>query len=218
MRSRNKVISIVLFLLVFVMLVSCRKQKAEWKGSIEEVEGVTVVKNMKEPMYSEDAFSVEEDLSIGEAQGSEEYMFSEAQSVAVADDERVYVLDSKEAHIKVFDRNGEYIKTIGKKGQGPGELQRPASLRITSQNEIVANDSAARKLHFFTLDGNFLRAVSQTKMSFFSDPKVDKEGKYMAKVPLGARPQSWKKGKLYTIEQDEEGYPVVKRYKVNWNI
>ena len=28
--------------------------------------------------------------------------------------------------------------------------------------------------------------------------------------------QVWKKQKLYTIEEDEEGYQVVKRYKVNW--
>jgi len=46
----------------------------------------------------------------------------------------------------------------------------------------------------------------------------DTEGKYIARVILGARPQTWKHGKLYTIEEDEEGFQVVKRYKVNWKI
>ena len=44
----------------------------------------------------------------------------------------------------------------------------------------------------------------------------DKEGKYTAKIPLGFFPRTWKNNKLYTIEQDEEGYHVVKRYKVKW--
>jgi hypothetical protein len=45
----------------------------------------------------------------------------------------------------------------------------------------------------------------------------DSEGKYLAKIPLMVRPQVWKKGKLYTIEEDEDGYQFVKRYKVTWN-
>ncbi len=46
----------------------------------------------------------------------------------------------------------------------------------------------------------------------------DSEGRYMAKIFLKATPHVWKKGKLYTIEEDEEGYQSVKRYKVKWNI
>ncbi len=67
MKDKTKVISIVIFLPVLIMLISCQKQKAEWKGTIEEMDGVTIVKNPKEPMYGEDVFSLEEELSIGEA-------------------------------------------------------------------------------------------------------------------------------------------------------
>ncbi|TET64977.1 MAG: hypothetical protein E3J56_16475 [Candidatus Aminicenantes bacterium] len=42
------------------------------------------------------------------------------------------------------------------------------------------------------------------------------EGKYIAKIPLKSQPWVWKRGKLYNIEEDEEGYQVVKRYKVTW--
>ena len=65
---------------------------------------------------------------------------------------------------------GEYIKTIGKKGQGPGEMRRPSSLRITSQNEIVVNDSAARKIHFFTKENNLIWG--------FSDKYARKRGQF----------------------------------------
>jgi len=36
------------------------------------------------------------------------------------------------------------------------------------------------------------------------------------KIPLEFQPQAFKKSKLYTIEEDEEGYQYAKRYKVTW--
>ena len=148
MKNKNFIYSIILFLSVFIIIVSCRQQKLEWKGTIEEVDGVTVVKNPIEPMYGEDVFSLEEELSIGEVEGREEYMFSQIGNLAVDDEENIYVLDRKEFHIKVFDKDGEYLRTFGRKGQGPGELNRPSSILITPQNEIMVEDS--RVLHFFT--------------------------------------------------------------------
>ncbi len=44
----------------------------------------------------------------------------------------------------------------------------------------------------------------------------DSEGKYIAKIPLRRTPRVWKKNKLYTVDEDEEGYRYVKRYTVKW--
>ncbi len=352
---------------VFMMLVSCGEQKAEWKGTIEEVDGVTVIKNPKLPMYGEDVFGLEKELIIGEAEGREEYMFSEIGTIVVDDEERIYISDRKETHIKVFDKNGVYLITIGRKGQGPGEFERISGLQITHQQELLVFDMNMRRLSFFTVDGklidtlsiselrpfeininskrNFIitsfaldlmtnQSISELKIydadlsllktiatpspsniynpfdSFFiwklakndnivysynetyelqvldsegeiikkilkdydpikitkeekqeaekkySPPNkieypqfrpayryftlddegrifvetyegligekgfyynvFDKEGRYIAKLPLMVKPQIWKKKKLYTIEEDEEGYQFVKRYKVTW--
>jgi len=45
----------------------------------------------------------------------------------------------------------------------------------------------------------------------------DEEGKYIAKIPLFTHIQVVKKNRLYTIESDDDGYYVVKRYKITWN-
>jgi hypothetical protein len=45
MKVTTKVIAIVFSLSALIILVSYGKQKAEWKGAIEEENGVTVVKN-----------------------------------------------------------------------------------------------------------------------------------------------------------------------------
>lgn len=69
MKNIHTVVSIVLFLSFFIMLAFCREQKTKWQGAIEEVEGVTVVKNPEKPMYSEDIFNLKGDLTIGEKKG-----------------------------------------------------------------------------------------------------------------------------------------------------
>lgn len=45
----------------------------------------------------------------------------------------------------------------------------------------------------------------------------DAEGKYIVKIPLFMNIQVFKKNRLYTIESDDAGYNVAKRYKVTWN-
>jgi hypothetical protein len=193
MKSRTKVLSIVIFLSVLIILVSCQKQKTEWKGTIEEVDGVTVIKNPKEPMYGEDVFSLEEELSIGEAEGREEYLFYQIRGIAVDEDERIYVLDSREAHIKVFHKTGDYLKTMGRKGQGPGEMQMPIYVQITSKDEVMVHDTMAQRLSFFSLDGKYLRQKSTAKTrNFFTPIKMDSQDNLIvftagAPPPVGGR-------------------------------
>ena len=140
----------------FVFLTSsCKQQKNEWKGIIEEERGVIIVKNPKKPIYSEEVFSIEEDLSIGVAEGPEEYMFSKIENIAVDEQERIYVLDSREKHIRVFDSDGVYVTTVGRKGQGPGELAGPRNLCITNQNQIMVPDATNLRITFFSLEGEF---------------------------------------------------------------
>jgi hypothetical protein len=122
MKNKVKAASVVLFLSVFILIISFGGQKAEWKGKIEVENGIKVIINPKEPIYGKNIFILTEELSIGKAGRGEEYIFSRIRSIAVDEKERIYVLDTKEAHVKVFDKNGDYIKTMGRKGQGPGEM------------------------------------------------------------------------------------------------
>ena len=46
----------------------------------------------------------------------------------------------------------------------------------------------------------------------------DSEGRYIVRISLKYRPQVWKNKKLYMIEENEEGFQVVKRYKVHWDL
>jgi len=179
MKTKTYVISILLFFLVFFMFVSCGKQRADWQGTIEEVDGVTVVKNPKEPMYSEDVFSLEEDLVLGKEE-KEEYLFVRI-TLDVDEYENMYVLDYRNSNIRVYDKNGTYVKTIGKRGEGPGELVEPLGIQITPQNEIMINNDRRRRLIFFSLMGEFLRQDILINLPMSRRLKVDSNGDFIVK-------------------------------------
>jgi len=154
-----KIITVGLTISLIITFFCCTSQKTEWQGTIEEVDGVMVVKNPKEPMYEEEVFSLEEELSIGVAEGAEEYMFLDAREIAVDNRERIFVSDRRGLHIKVFDKFGKYIKSIGRKGQGPGEFSQISSIQITPRNELMVYERNGFKLTFFSLDGDYIRTV-----------------------------------------------------------
>ncbi len=198
----------LLFILIIGLIflfIFCQQQKTIWKGTIEEEGGVIIVKNPKEPIYGEDIFSLTEDLSIGRAEGQEEYMFSQISSIDVDEKENVYVADLVSAHIKVFDRHGQYIRTIGRRGQGPGEMQMPYYVQITSKNELLVQDMGARRLLFYALNGDFLRQEVSGRTGFPLLIKMDSFGNFIGMVSLAPPPVG---GKI--IQKFDPEFNVIK--------
>jgi hypothetical protein len=155
MMMKTAIVGSTLFLIYTCLC--CSSQKSEWQGTIEEVDGVTVVKNPKNPMYYDDIFSLEEELSIGEVEGREEYMFSGLGHIAVDDFGSIYALDRKAKHIKKYDKDGLFIETIGGEGGGPGEFSYPPLyVLISPNNELLVTNVI--KFSYFSLDGDFIRS------------------------------------------------------------
>ena len=111
---------------------------------------------------------ITEDLRIGTVKGSDEYMFGDIRQLAVDDDGQIFVLDIKKTLINVYDKNGLYKKTIGRHGQGPGELQAPQRMYKTWQDEIFVEDHGARAFVYYTLDGQYSRRVTYSNIFIFS--------------------------------------------------
>jgi hypothetical protein len=65
-KKTSILLSIILLGFILVHSSSCDRQRTAWNGTIEEVNGVTVVKNPGEPMHSDDVLILEEELVTGE--------------------------------------------------------------------------------------------------------------------------------------------------------
>jgi hypothetical protein len=115
---------------------------------------VTVVKNPDEPLYGELVFDLEEDLSIGR-EDDENYMFFRIGDIKVDGDGNIYVFEFGNKRIQKFDRDGNFLCTIGREGQGPGEYQRPIGFLLDDKKGIIGVKDM-RKLIVFDKDGNYL--------------------------------------------------------------
>lgn len=158
--SARLVFKLASIIALFALALFCSPGDREWKGTIEEVDGVAIVKNPKEPLYGEDVLEFSEELSIGVAEGEEEYMFQMVSDIEADEQGHIYVVERRLALIRVFDEKGEYSRTIGTRGQGPGEMQMPIYVQVIDQDEIAVHDYLGQRLSYFSMDGAFLRQTS----------------------------------------------------------
>jgi len=64
-----------------------------------------------------------------------------------------------EGLVHKFDAKGNLLKSFGRKGQGPGDLQGPTALGVLDGKTLVVNDTGNRRLSLFDLEGNFLSTI-----------------------------------------------------------
>jgi len=155
MKFRFKHVQAGILIFIFIMSLGCQKQKTGWQGTIEEENGIRVVKNPAKPMYGELVLELEEDLSIGSVE-DENTMFYQIGSIDVDSQNNIYVLDSGNHRVQKFDKDGNYLQTIGRKGQGPGEFMRPINILLDAQGNIYVLE--LRKLNLFDSKGNYIKS------------------------------------------------------------
>lgn len=128
----------------------------QWRGTIVKEGDVTVVRNPREPQYKIPALELKEDFTLGGEAAGGAYVLNRPNAMALDAAGNLYVADSGERNIKIFDKNGKFVKTIGRAGQGPGEFQYPRGIAMRAGNgEIAVFD--LQRIVIFSAAGVFSR-------------------------------------------------------------
>jgi len=90
--------------------------------------------------------------TIGVVEGPAEHVFGAVFAAAFGSDDRIYVLDSPNFEVRVFDPNGQHVRSFGGQGQGPGEFQFPTGMYL-SPEEVTVLDARLKRSARFTLHG-----------------------------------------------------------------
>jgi hypothetical protein len=83
-------------------------------------------------------------------------MFMSLRGLAVDDQGEIYALDQRKAQINVFADDGRHLRSIGRRGQGPGEFQTPFFIALSPSAEVLVGEMG--RLSFFDRSGSFLRS------------------------------------------------------------
>lgn len=130
--------------------------------------------------------AAEPSLTIGMAEGAEEYLFTNVSSAVRRADGGVAVADARAAVISLYDADGRHVRTTGGRGGGPGEFQFLSSMTLLPGDTMAAYDLSNGRVSLFDPAGAFVRAVTITPPETGGSARVSgilSDGSALGSVP-----------------------------------
>ena len=87
--------------------------------------------------------------------------FAAPQGVAVDADGNVYITDTLNNRVEIFDADGNFISWFGKHADGPGCFARPKGIAIDADGHIWVADEMQDRLQVFNREGQLLTYIGQ---------------------------------------------------------
>jgi hypothetical protein len=162
--KKDRMRKFVFGLMVLFFISSCGSKNEEVERIMED--GVEVVINHLEPYEIKgeaDELYLEEILTIDmEKDEIAELGLADSHTFDVDSEGNIFLYQyprEGEHLVFKFNKAGDFLKSFGDIGQGPGEIQLPGYLKMTSSDEIPIIDRTAKKLMYFDTNGVFLKEI-----------------------------------------------------------
>lgn len=123
---------------------------------------------------------VEPDLVIASEEDVPQ-SFADVRGVVTDPAGRIYVLEADVPEVRVFSRDGEFIRRIGRDGQGPGEFERPNGLALLPGGELAIYDPNADRLTIFDSAGRLVAThpLMIRSYGYLLDGGLDRDGRLL---------------------------------------
>ena len=159
----KKLLLTIVAILSIALFTNCAKKTDEVKlnYTIKEINGLKVYANKNVPSVKDLKVELKEIFTIKgfEEDQPEERNIAMPMAVDVDKEGNIFILDRKTTSTKKFSENGEFIKSFGRQGSGPGEARFASALNIIGDT-IVVVDMGGNKLTKFDLNGNHITDTS----------------------------------------------------------
>lgn len=183
MRLRKQ-FSVLCLIMTVASLAALSGQQKSYPVTTIMKDGVKTITNPEYPRDGRFIAKLTAEMSCGEEAKPEMAMLNQPLDLKVDDQGRVYVMDWGDVHIKVYDSQGRFLRTIGRKGQGPGEFDTPSFFDLTKSGKVCVLDGRQRRVTFLTSQGEY---VSSFRFDgFFSSLAIDgRDRLFLAKYAAG---------------------------------
>ncbi|MBN2265082.1 MAG: 6-bladed beta-propeller [Candidatus Aminicenantes bacterium] len=195
MRKTVPIVTVAAIVLAGIVVValspSCAKKEtaspaASYPVKIETIDGVRTVLNPAFPKEGVVRYALLKELVVGGEGGGAASVLNRPQYLDVDAEGNIYVLDWGDVDFKVFGPDGRLLRTFGKKGQGPGEFDTPASFDIAADGRIVL--LSGRQHQIITLDNTGTYLSSFRVDGYCMDLKVDTQNRIYYTQMLSPEP------------------------------
>ena len=94
--------------------------------------------------------------------------FADPEGVAINGTGAVYVVDSANNSVQIFDVAGNKIGQFGEQGNGTGQFNSPEGIAINASGSVFVTDTGNHRVEIFDASGNFLGFLGNAS---FYDPE-----------------------------------------------
>jgi hypothetical protein len=149
-----RVFAVALVVVVaIVVVVSSRAHAGAWAGKVTTVDGVKTVSNPSKGYAAPATVKLPELWRVGGDSEDEEDLFGVIVDIDIDATGEVYLLDSQLSEVKVYSKEGEYVRSLGREGEGPGEFRRPVAMFFTDDGKVAVVQMMPGKIVLLGKDG-----------------------------------------------------------------
>lgn len=99
---------------------------------------------------------------VWEISETEDFMISVPRLLKLDSKGNLYFVEYTECTIKKFDQNGKFIKSVGRKGKGPGEFKNCKTLIFDEKDNYYIYDAFLRRISKFNSNDKFVKSFKFT--------------------------------------------------------
>ena len=153
MRKHRGALCVLLF--VFLAFSFSLSQEIETKDGVKFIHNTE--KSLKKNMAH---ISLELVNTLGDINTADENLaFYLPEDIVVDSKGNVYILDAGNHRIQKFTSDCQYLATIGRQGQGPGEFYLPSSLDIGPDDYLYVSDPQNKRIQILKPDGTEYKTI-----------------------------------------------------------
>ena len=124
---------------------------------------------------------VQIDLQFGSREGDDPNLtFGNIRGVQAASDGTIYVLDHQAAEVRAYSPGGEYLRTIARRGEGPGEIAEGNGIILSGDTLLWMNDYFQNRIEGVDPAGAEVRWFTKPVFGYgyIWDGAFDRQGRY----------------------------------------
>ncbi|MEX1212762.1 MAG: 6-bladed beta-propeller [Balneolaceae bacterium] len=126
-----------------------------------------------------------EEVRIGQLEGENEYVFGSIGRISIGGNGEMFVADPQVPVIRMYDREGNFIRNIGGEGRGPGEYSRISGMRTFPDGRLAVWDVNNQRVNVYSRDGDYVENYTVNSTLHSADNfEVGHDGNFYVKTAL----------------------------------
>jgi hypothetical protein len=152
--------SIIVYI-ILLLIINCSNNEKTY--TVEIKSGVKHIHNLAPLWGNEPKLKLEFVQKIGVLEGEENYMIYMPFDVAVDDEENIFIFDRRRPAIRKYTSDGIFVKDIGQKGAGPGEIGSSLCMDVDDEFNLYLTDMSNSRINIFSSEGEYKDVINISK-------------------------------------------------------